>query len=276
MAITPIPVRLPPGAPIDVASTDNQTPAVQGTSLASAWRFPIPTPFGGAIGVIGTSGSGVGVQGTSETGAGVLGTSQNYDGVHGESQSNGHPGVSGVNTGSGPDGMGVYGISSHSDGVVGWSHTKGRSGVSGTNDGEGGYGVWANSPKGTGIIAQGNPAGYFGGDVEVHGNFRHYGDHHCTGTVTVDKGLSSGDHHCTGTVTVDKDLTVNGNHHCGGTLTVGRNINISSGGDVVFADCAERFDVACDMIIEAGAVMVIHKMASLSRVKYLTTKKLLA
>jgi hypothetical protein len=91
MAITPIPVRLPPGAPIDVASTDNQTPAVQGTSLASAWRFPIPTPFGGAIGVIGTSGSGVGVQGTSETGAGVLGTSQNYDGVHGESQSNGHP-----------------------------------------------------------------------------------------------------------------------------------------------------------------------------------------
>jgi hypothetical protein len=165
MATNPLPLPKPFSAPIWAGSTDNNVPAVAGTSGYLAGAIVV---YGGGIGVSGSSGSGAGVYGASDSGAGVYGTSQNWDGVHGESQSNQHAGVSGVNNSSGPNGMGVYGRSKNADGVQGWSESNAHAGVSGTNN-RGGYGVWGNSPDGIAIHGQGKTAGHFQGDVTVTG-----------------------------------------------------------------------------------------------------------
>ena len=142
--------RPEPGPPVNAASTDD-TPAVQGTSLTSL--IQIEEQLGGAVGVIGTSGSGVGVQGESTSNWGVGGTSQSQVGVMGRSTSN----------------WGVGGTSQSGAGVVGQSTS--NNGVAGTS--QSGSGVTAQSTSGSGLWAKGTPAGHFEGDVTV------------TGTVTV-------------------------------------------------------------------------------------------
>jgi hypothetical protein len=153
MPITPQPIPTP-GPPVNAASTDNKTPAVQGTSLAGIGPFP---GFGSATGVIGGSGSGVGVQGTSESGIGVVGVSQTQDAINGTSSA---------------------------------SSAQGHAGVSANNN-NGGYALWA---KATGAKpGTGGIAGYFNSDgnvaVQVDGKMQVNGDHHCTGTITVDKDV---------------------------------------------------------------------------------------
>ena len=138
--------RPEPGPPVNAASTDD-TPAVQGTSLTSL--IQIEEQLGGAVGVIGTSGSGVGVQGESTSNWGVGGTSQSQVGVMGRSTSN----------------WGVGGTSQSGAGVVGQSTS--NNGVAGTS--QSGSGVTAQSTSGSGLWAKGTPAGHFEGDVTVTG-----------------------------------------------------------------------------------------------------------
>src|SRR5208282_544138 len=85
--ITPI-IRPIPGPPVNAASNDD-TPAVQGTSLTRVSINPLQfgEELGGGVGVIGASGSGVGVQGESTSNLGVGGTSQSGVGVMGQSTS---------------------------------------------------------------------------------------------------------------------------------------------------------------------------------------------
>ena len=167
--VPPIKVRPQPGPPVNAASTDD-TPAVQGTSLTSLIQFE--EQLGGAVGVIGTSGSGVGVMGQSTSNWGVGGTSQSGDGVAGVSH-DGH-GVHGTSTsqvgvmGESTSNWGVLGTSGPQVGVMGQSQT--NNGVEGTS--VSGNGVSAVSQKGTGLYAQGTPAGRFEGDVEVTGDIR--------------------------------------------------------------------------------------------------------
>lgn len=111
MPITPIKFPALPSAPLYAASTDNGTPAVQGTSYST---IPIPHSvvgaLGGGTGLSGTSGSGAGVSGDSQSNIGVHGTSQGFDAVVGETNSNAHAGVTGRNlTTGGNGGVGVYG-----------------------------------------------------------------------------------------------------------------------------------------------------------------------
>ena len=68
----------------------------------------------------------------------------------------------------------MKGTSKTGDGVHGESQSNEHAGVA----------CW-NTHGGPGIWARGTPAGHFEGDVEVS----HNGDHHCTGTITVDKDV---------------------------------------------------------------------------------------
>jgi hypothetical protein len=150
---TPIP-RPEPGPPVNAASTDD-TPAVQGTSLTSLNPLEFGTQLGGAVGVIGTSGSGIGVQGESTSNWGVGGTSQSGAGVVGQSTSN--------------------------NGVEGTTSNSNMSGVVGVNT-AGGNGVYGTSVSGNAVAgkSQTGNAGWFDGPVYVNGNQT------VTGTVTVD------------------------------------------------------------------------------------------
>jgi len=152
---------------------------------------PLPdSPISGtspdSTAVSGESGSGIGVEGISTSNIGVQGSSSRT-GVSGR----GNIGVQGINPGPGtlpvpdrPAGVvgssvenyGVYGASANYDGVKGVSNTSQHAGVSAINTAAqaslppSGFAVWAVSYNGTGIYAQGNPAGYFYGDVLVTGD----------------------------------------------------------------------------------------------------------
>jgi|SRR5579883_1652685 len=118
------------------------------------------------IGVAGTSyNGGTGVSGVSDAGPGVVGQSDNGTGVYGTST----------------NGMAVVGVSQTQDAINGTSSAPQHAGVSANNNG-GGYGLWANSPDGTAIYGQGNPAGYFKGDVHVTGT------HIVDGDIVLTKG----------------------------------------------------------------------------------------
>src|SRR5579875_1529764 len=149
-------------------------------------------------GVVGQSDNGTGVYGTSTNGMAVVGVSQTQDAINGTSSAPQHAGVSANNKGGGygqwansQDGTAVYGISVNGMAVVGVSQTQDaingtssapqHAGVSANNNG-GGYGLWANSPDGTAIYGQGNPAGYFKGDVHVTGT------HIVDGDIVLTKG----------------------------------------------------------------------------------------
>jgi hypothetical protein len=65
------------------------------------------------------------------------------------------------------------------DAIVAQSSSSAHAAVSAQNP-NGGFGVWASSPNGIAIYGQGKIAGHFEGKMEV------IGDHHCTGTLSVD------------------------------------------------------------------------------------------
>jgi hypothetical protein len=180
-------VSAPTGPP---AGAPPGTPPAIGVYGASSAGFGVYGISATSIGIKGESQNGIGIYGLSvKAGIGIQGESQDADAVNGLSHSNQHAGVSANNDAGGyglwansPNGTGIYGHSTaaigvqgesqDADAVNGLSHSNQHAGVSANND-AGGYGLWANSPSGTGIWAKGTPAGYFDGDVQV------------TGTITV-------------------------------------------------------------------------------------------
>lgn len=185
--------------PYEGDSSDATTPGITGTyqvklkpivadPVAAVGVYGVGVYGVGDYGVVGTLGPPpplaqlpvapnrvAGVYGFSPagtSGSGVFGLAAQFDGVHGESQSNQHAGVSGVNNSGG---MGVYGSSSLLDGVQGWSAAPNNAGVSARNTSNGngtlpsGFALWAKA-NATAIYGEGNPAGYFKGDVLVTGD----------------------------------------------------------------------------------------------------------
>jgi hypothetical protein len=249
----PIQAKEPPATgPINAVSTDN-TPAVSGSSLASA-TSATPAP-GGATGVVGSSGSGIG----------VVGTSQSNDAINGLSHSSQHAGVSANNDGGGyglwAQGT-IAGAFSGDVNVVGdalndafnsLSHSPQHAGVSANND-AGGFGLWAS----------GTTAGYFQGNVRVVGdalndafNSLSHSPQHAGVSANNDAGgfglwASGATAGCfQGNVQMNGDATVTG------TLNVG--------GDVVLegADCAEEFDMRTNADLDPGTVVVLDENGAL-------------
>jgi hypothetical protein len=171
----------------------SSTPTVGGvygaSTAASSNAYGVWGNATAGIGVRGDSGSSYGVVGTSSTthaifgesgsssAAGVWGRTANYQGVYGQATGSGN-GVWGQANGAG---AGVLGSSSSGSGVSGSSTsgagvsggTTGNHGVFGDANGSG-NGVFARTTNGYGIYAQATgtgSAGYFNGNVTVHGNF---------------------------------------------------------------------------------------------------------
>jgi len=144
----------------------------------------MPTLFGegnGSIGVFGRSTTNTGVYGLTEGGFGVCGQSTSNLGVYGISTSN--AGVHGQSTtragasGYSESGFGTQGISANSTGVYGQGYATGVYGNSTTNTGvsgnsHSGFGTQGASGTGIGVVgvSQSGLAGFFIGDVDVHGN----------------------------------------------------------------------------------------------------------
>jgi hypothetical protein len=198
-------LTLPFSGKLDTDSTVFEIidPSSGGTAISgSAYGINSRTGDYG-IGVLGQSDQGIGVEGSSTVRPGVQGNSTQGDGVfgvgkngvHGESASPTDSGVWGQNTASGygvagsansgnaagvwgdnkGPGHGVRGTSVGGEGVHGESKSQTWAGVTGiASDPAGiGPGVWAESQgRGPGIVAIGNPAGQFRGDVEVTGDLR--------------------------------------------------------------------------------------------------------
>jgi len=249
----PTQAKEPPSTgPINAVSTDN-TPAVSGSSLASATSTqPIP---GSATGVVGSSGTGIG----------VVGTSQSNDAINGLSHSPQHAGVS-ANNDAGGYGLwaqgAVAGSFSGNVRVVGdalndafnsLSHSPQHAGVSANND-AGGFGLWAS----------GATSGYFQGNVRVAGdalndafNSLSHSPEHAGVSANNDaggfglwaSGATAG--YFQGNVQMVGDATVTG------TLNVG--------GDVILegADCAEEFDMQTNVDLDPGTVVVLDRNGAL-------------
>jgi len=207
-------VTLPPvfSPPVLAASEDPNTAAVAGESTKSDILSPWGYAPGDGVGVYGSSGTGAGVNGSSATGAGVYGQSQSGNGVYGSTGDGNGNGVVGANTDggtgvlgtsvtgnavagksqsgnagyfvSGGAGNGVYGQSQSGNGVYGSTGDGNASGVIGVNT-DGGNGVYGTSVSGNAVAgySQTGNAGYFVGPVFCNG------DHHCTGTLTVDTDI---------------------------------------------------------------------------------------
>jgi hypothetical protein len=183
------------------------------------------------IAVSANSATGIAVSANSGTGVAVSASS---DGIAVEGQSIGNKSLGMLGGSDRVFGQptGVYGESDE-QGVFGNSTSDVGTGVYGIARKANGFGVRGESfhdgtaikgqsfGTGIGIHGKGQRAGLFEGDVEVNGNLTHNGD-----------------------------LTHNGNANVSGTVTMG------SQGDIVFADCAEHFEVA-DVSIQPGTVMVI-------------------
>lgn len=188
---------------------------------------------GGNGGVVGVSGFAGTIQ-NSDAGS-------NGDGVLGYGGSNG---VHGISTG----GSGVTGKSTNGTGVAGTS--TGGSGVVGTS--QSAEGVFGTSTSGYGVVGTNTSGG--GG---VRGDTKD-GVAGVIG-VSTGKGLAG---RFDGNVTVNGATTLNGAITLGGDCTMGGTMKIASGGDIVFSDFAEHFDLA-DVEAEPGTVMIIDDCGSL-------------
>jgi hypothetical protein len=139
------PQEIAPINPINVASTDNITPAVQGTSYASAWSPISPPPNGAAIGVYGLSGTSDGVQGNSGSGIGVHGLASGTNaGVVGYND------APTANPGPGMWAESVNGEGLHAVSHTNWAAVNGQNSAPTANPGPG---VWAESANGEGLHA---------------------------------------------------------------------------------------------------------------------------
>ena len=165
---------------------------VSGTSHSSG--VGVSGLSGSGVGVSGDSNGGNGVQGTSVTSAGVSGSSDLGDGVQGNSTSGvgvrgaSVNGIAGYFTGNSNLAIQAVGKAENFDAIVAQTSSSAHAAVSAQNS-NGGYGLWAisnsdNASGGVGgiaLFAKGHKyAAQFEGSVYCHG------DHHCTGTLSVD------------------------------------------------------------------------------------------
>ena len=173
---TPTLAADPDLAAFSITLTAGGGTAIQGQSFGTGDYYP--------TGIYGETDTGTAVRGNAiSSGQGVTGNSEQSFGVVG---TNG--GVSPKDTpepdspGAGVAGFsynnyGVWGGSGNYDGVKGVTNSPANAGVSAINaapapaatTGPSAFGLWAHS-NGTAIFAQGNPAGYFQGDVQVTGD----------------------------------------------------------------------------------------------------------
>jgi phage-related tail fiber protein len=237
--------------------------SIQGNSSPLATAIAGYAPLG--TGVHGRNGqgssqppsAGVGVYGDSDGGSGVYGASTSGIGVVGVSQSGAaaqFDGAVSVNDTKDEDALGSTSGSSHHAAVA-------------AHNNSGGFAFWGNSDSkgGIGIYARGaTAAAQFDGAVSVNdtndeGTFRSTSgsSHHAAVAATNNSGGfafwgNSDSKGGTGIYARGANLAA----LFDGAVQVNGNINMG-GGDVVFSDCAERFDLSADAIAEPGAVMVI-------------------
>lgn len=180
-----------------------------------------------AVGVYGDSDAGSGIYGSSTTGVGVVGVSQKDDAIRGTSASPQNAGVSGTNTGGG---YGLWALSSdiglYSKGATAAAQFDGAVSVNDTKD-EDAFRSTSGSSHHAAVAATNNSGGFaFWGNSDSKGG---------TGIYARGANLAA---------QFDGAVQVNGNINMGG-------------GDVVFSDCAEQFDLSADAVAEPGTVMVI-------------------
>lgn len=180
-----------------------------------------------AVGVYGDSDAGSGIYGGSTTGVGVVGVSQKDDAIQGTSAAPQNAGVSGTNTGGGyalwgsSNAIGIY-----AKGANAAAQFDGAVSVSDTKD-EDAFGSTSGSSHHAAVAAHNNSGGFaFWGNSDSKGGI---------GVYARGANLAA---------QFDGAVQVNGNINMGG-------------GDVVFSDCAEQFDLSPDTIAEPGTVMVI-------------------
>lgn len=268
-------------------------PPVEGDSLTSNVPGVYGTNTAGGIGVKGSSSSYQGVSGVSVTNAGVAGESNEFHAIYGVCHDPNNAGVIGINDGQGwgvtgrSDKVGVSGETPAGDGVVG----TGQRGVVGTSQNQGGVGVFGSSETYIGVVAESNQfhgvrastngkdsAGVFGvndqfgwgvigkcdaftgvsgqsaNGVGVHGQGGQLagffeGGVRINGELYVQNEGSA--------VRVNGPVLVTGNTEVNGSFTLGGTMTVQSGGDLVFADLAEKFEASPGEIVEPGSVVVL-------------------
>jgi len=269
-------------------------PPVEGDSIVDPTIAGVKgTNTVGGIGVLGSSDAYQGVSGVSVTNAGVAGESRQFHAIYGVCHDSNNAGVIGINDGQGwgvtgrSERVGVSGETPAGDGVVG----TGQRGVVGSSTNELGVGVFGSSDSFIGIVAESNQfhgvrastngkdsAGVFGVNnkfgwgvigkcdeftgvsgtsakgVGVHGQggllagfFE--GGVRINGELYVQADRSA--------VRVDGPVQFNGSAAINGPLTLGGTMTVQSGGDVIFAGLAERFESSPGEIVEPGAVVVL-------------------
>ena len=167
-----------PSPAINVASTNNATPAVQGSSLTSL--LPATAQLAGGIGIEGASGSNIGVHGISES----------FDAVVGETNSDAHAGVTGRNLTSGANGgVGLYGVGGKYAGKFdGDVQLNGKLNASGNSDGIAIAATGEISIINAALSVLTSPnvqALNIVGDASISGNTTVSGNHTVNGTQTV-------------------------------------------------------------------------------------------
>ena len=275
-------------------------PPVEGDSNSS-----VPAVYGsntaGGIGVKGSSDAYQGVSGVSLTNAGVAGESNQFHAIYGVCHDPNNAGVIGINDGHGwgvtgrSDKVGVSGRNPRGDGVVG----TGQRGVVGSSQNQGGVGVFGFSETYIGVVAESNQfhgvrastvgkdsAGVFGvndrvgwgvigkcdaftgvsgqsaNGVGVHGQGGQLagffeGAVRVNGELYVQNDRSA--------VRVDGPVLITGSTEINGPFTLGGTITVQSGGDVVFADLAERFESSPGETVEPGSVVVLTESGRIER-----------
>ena len=142
-----------------IFGSNSATAATPAGTVAGHGVFGLTT-VPNANGVLGANnGGGTGVAGVSDNGTGVSAVSVNGTALSATSQ----------------QGRAIVGTSQTQDAINGTSASPQHAGVSATNTSPGagevpsGFAVWA-SAAATAIYAQGKPAGYFNGDVQITGD----------------------------------------------------------------------------------------------------------
>jgi hypothetical protein len=223
--------------PSSESSNDTNIPAIKGENV------------GGGPAIVGVSSAGRAVSGWSETNYGVSGDSRTFPGVRGTSA----------------EGRGVEGWSTSNDGV--WGISKLASGVHGVSE-DRGTGVVGESKLGRGVLGISESAsGVYGqskGGRAIEGwsetNYGVSGDSQTFAGVrgTSVRGTGTEGWSTDGTGVFATSQNGFGLHAKGGRLAGFFEGDVEVTGDIrlTHADCAEEFDIAENMLIEPGAVMV--------------------
>ena len=268
-------------------------PPLEGDSNVSTISGVSGSNTAGGIGVKGSSERYLGVSGVSISNAGVAGESHQFHAIYGLSHDPNNAGVIGINDGQGwgvtgrSDKVGVSGETPAGDGVVG----SGQRGVVGTTRNPGGVGVYGFSDTHIGVVAESNQfhgvrastngkdsAGVFG--VNEHFGWGVIGKCDMFTGVSGQSKSGVGVHGQGGLLAgffegavringelyiqaersalrVDGPMQCNGAAEFSGPFTLGGTMTVQSGGDVVFADLAEKFESSPGEVMEPGTVVVL-------------------